>query len=83
MCGEMAGDPKAVPLLLGLGLDVLSLNAMAIPRVKQVVRQASRNTWRKLAKQALGFPTAREVSEFMDQELARHFPELFGVGHAG
>ena len=78
MCGEMAGDPKAVPLLLGLGLEVLSLNAMAIPRVKQVVRMASRSTWRKLAKQALGFPTALEVSQFMDRELARHFPELFG-----
>ena len=78
MCGEMAGDPRAVPLLLGLGIEVLSLNAMAIPRVKQVVRLASRKTWRKLAKKALGFPTALEVSQFMDRELARHFPELFG-----
>ncbi len=32
MCGEMAGDPRAVPLLLGLGLDCLSLNALAVPR---------------------------------------------------
>jgi phosphotransferase system enzyme I (PtsI) len=38
VCGEMAGNPKLVPLLLGLGLRTLSMNASAIPRVKQAVR---------------------------------------------
>lgn len=38
VCGEMAGNPKHVPLLLGLGLRSLSMNASAIPRVKQAVR---------------------------------------------
>jgi phosphotransferase system enzyme I (PtsI) len=38
VCGEMAGNPRLVPLLLGLGLRTLSMNASAIPRVKQVVR---------------------------------------------
>ncbi|HZH45936.1 MAG TPA: phosphoenolpyruvate--protein phosphotransferase, partial [Roseococcus sp.] len=38
VCGEMAGNPKLVPLLLGLGLRALSMNASAIPRVKQAVR---------------------------------------------
>ncbi len=38
VCGEMAGNPKLVPLLLGLGLRSLSMNASAIPRVKQAVR---------------------------------------------
>lgn len=78
MCGEMAGDPRAVPLLLGLGLDRLSTNALAIPRVKQVVRLASRRTWRNLAKEALSYPTVREVEQFMERELLRHFPDLFG-----
>ena len=78
MCGEMAGDPRAVPLLLGLGLDRLSTNALAIPRVKQVVRLASRRTWRNLAKEALSYPTVQEVEQFMERELLRHFPDLFG-----
>ena len=38
VCGEMAGNPKLVPLLLGLGIRCLSMNASAIPRVKQMVR---------------------------------------------
>ena len=38
VCGEMAGNPKLVPLLLGLGLRSLSMNASSIPRVKQAVR---------------------------------------------
>jgi phosphoenolpyruvate-protein phosphotransferase (PTS system enzyme I) len=77
MCGEMAGDVRAVPLLLGLGLDGLSMNALAIPRVKQVLRLASSRTWRDLARHALSFATAAEVSGFMDQELHRHFSEIF------
>jgi len=38
VCGEMAGNPRLVPLLLGLGIRSLSMNASAIPRVKQAVR---------------------------------------------
>ncbi|MBX6744239.1 MAG: phosphoenolpyruvate--protein phosphotransferase, partial [Acetobacteraceae bacterium] len=38
VCGEMAGNPRLVPLLLGLGIRCLSMNASAIPRVKQAVR---------------------------------------------
>ncbi|MFC0410827.1 phosphoenolpyruvate--protein phosphotransferase [Roseomonas elaeocarpi] len=38
LCGEMAGNPRLVPLLLGLGLRSLSMNASAVPRVKQAVR---------------------------------------------
>ncbi len=41
VCGEMAGNPKFTPLLLGLGLRSFSMNASAVPRVKQVVRGAS------------------------------------------
>jgi len=78
MCGEMAGDPGAVPLLLGLGLDQLSMTALAIPRVKQIVRQTDTQLWRRLAVEALTFPTAAEVKAFMTRELARHYPRIFG-----
>ena len=79
MCGEMASDQKAVPLLLGLGLDSLSTNALAIPRVKQIIRLVDRTMWEELAVQALGFPTASEVSAFMNRQLARRYPEVFGT----
>ena len=77
MCGEMAGDQRAVPLLLGLGLDQLSTNALAIPRVKQVVRLAKQGVWRDLANAAMGFDTSQEVSRFVSWELNLNFPDLF------
>ncbi len=43
-----------------------------------MVRLASRRTWGDLATEALTFPTAREVADFMDRELSRYFPEIFG-----
>jgi phosphotransferase system enzyme I (PtsI) len=41
MCGEMAGDPLHIPILLGLGMDELSMNPQAIPVVKRMVRSLS------------------------------------------
>ncbi|MBA4393723.1 MAG: phosphoenolpyruvate--protein phosphotransferase, partial [Desulfobacca sp.] len=41
MCGEMAGEPLYIPILLGLGLDELSMNPMSIPRVKRIIRMIS------------------------------------------
>jgi phosphoenolpyruvate-protein kinase (PTS system EI component) len=38
VCGELAGDPRAIPILVGLGVDELSMNGPAIPRAKQVIR---------------------------------------------
>lgn len=79
MCGEMAGDPRAVPLLLGLGLDELSMNAMTIPRVKQVVRRTDVGLWRDLAREALAMPTASDVAELINRELTKQFPDIFGA----
>ncbi len=76
MCGEMAGDARAVPLLLGLGLDSLSMNPLAIPRVKQVLRLASAAEWADLADLALGYATASEVSRFVEGEMGKRFAQL-------
>lgn len=53
MCGEMAGDPEATELLLGLGLDELSMSATSILKVKEKVRQASLEECRKLAEEKI------------------------------
>jgi phosphotransferase system enzyme I (PtsI) len=53
MCGEMAGMPEAVPLLLGLGLDEFSMSPVLIPRVRQMIAQTSRAKMQGLASQAL------------------------------
>ena len=53
MCGEMAGNPHAAPLLIGLGLDELSMNARCVPEVKAAIRKLSAAKCRKLAEKAL------------------------------
>jgi len=65
LCGEMAGDINVVPLLLGLGLTELSMNAVAIPQVKQVIRASTVRELRKMAAHALTLPSGAEVKELV------------------
>ena len=53
ICGEMAGNPRLVPLLLGLGIRCLSMNASAIPRVKQAVRSLDIADCARLARRVM------------------------------
>jgi phosphotransferase system enzyme I (PtsI) len=65
MCGEMAGRPLHAPLLLGLGLDELSMNPQAIPLVKRMIRSISLAESKKMVKHVLNLRTAREVFEVL------------------
>jgi len=59
VCGELGGDPLAVPTLIGLGVDELSLNSGGIPRIKAVVRDVEVPKVRELEQKIqglLGFP---------------------------
>ena len=70
LCGELAGNPQVVPLLLGLGLRSFSMNASAIPRVKQAVRAVSLDECRRFARRVSEendpVAVARLVIEFSD-----------------
>lgn len=61
VCGEAAGDPLAVPILLGLGVTELSMSPVAIARIKEVVRQIDRSEARHLAMGALEMGSAESV----------------------
>ena len=61
VCGGIAGDPKAVPLLVGLGIDELSVAVPAIPAVKAQIRRLRLSDCRALAETALNCSTAAEV----------------------
>jgi phosphoenolpyruvate-protein phosphotransferase/dihydroxyacetone kinase phosphotransfer subunit len=61
VCGELAGDPLATPLLLGFGVVELSMSAPAIPAVKQAVRATDLARARELANDALALATGTEV----------------------
>ena len=61
MCGELAGDLLAVPLLFGLGLDVFSMSAISIPEVKKMIISLDKAECKMLAKRVLTLDTAEEV----------------------
>ncbi|MCZ9889167.1 phosphoenolpyruvate--protein phosphotransferase [Brachyspira hyodysenteriae] len=61
MCGELAGDLLAVPLLFGLGLDVFSMSAISIPEVKKMIISLDKSECQMLAKRVLSLDTAEEV----------------------
>ncbi len=65
VCGELAGDLEAVPLLVGLGLDELSMVPPAIPAVKALIRQWSRTRAQQLATQALDLDSASAVRDLV------------------
>lgn len=69
MCGEMAGEPYAVPLLLGLGLDEFSMSASSILKARQIVKKLSKSEMETLAKDALSLATEKEVIELVKKKL--------------
>ncbi|TVX88370.1 phosphoenolpyruvate--protein phosphotransferase [Paenibacillus agilis] len=61
MCGEMAGNLKAVPLLLGLGLDEFSMSASSVLSVRVLLSRLNREEMKQLAEEALNLETAEEI----------------------
>ena len=69
LCGEMAGDPLYLPVLLGLGFDELSMGAGSILRVKQVLRRCSLKRAAKIAEGCFAFSTAAEVAMYLKTQI--------------
>lgn len=67
VCGGIAGDPQAIPILLGLGLDELSVSVPAIASVKAQVRRMSGKACEDLARRALACGTASEIRALVKQ----------------
>jgi len=72
MCGEMAGDPLATPLLVGLGLTELSMNGRAVPIVKHRIRQLDVKQTQKWADDILSLRTASDIKKRLE-EIALEF----------
>lgn len=69
LCGEMAGELLAIPILLGLGLDEFSMNPPAIPFAKRLIRSISMEDARKVADQALQLRGDQEIREFIQEVI--------------
>lgn len=66
MCGEMAGDETAIPLLLGLGLDEFSMSATSILKARRQINGLSKNEMNELANRAVNCATQEEVIELVN-----------------
>lgn len=81
ICGEMAADPLAIPLLVGLGLDAISSSPAAIPHAKQIIRSISYKEAKALAEKCLTFSSEVEVrntlKEFYDSRVQDEIEKIF------
>ncbi|OGF08771.1 MAG: phosphoenolpyruvate--protein phosphotransferase [Candidatus Eisenbacteria bacterium RBG_16_71_46] len=76
ICGEMAGDPRTAVLLLGLGVDELSMTCFDLPRVKAAIRSVRYDQAREAALAALEETSAAGVKALMRDRLESHLPSF-------
>jgi len=76
LCGELASDPLAIPLLVGLGIDELSMSPSSIPKAKLTLRAISTPKCAEIAQEALNYRTATEVKRFLRRAIHKNFPGI-------
>jgi phosphotransferase system enzyme I (PtsI) len=69
MCGELAGEPLAAPILLGLGLDEFSMSPPMVPLIKQILRNLRADEMKTVAEQALQLETPQQVQDFVKESV--------------
>jgi len=77
MCGEMAGDPLCTLILIGMEIDELSMNSVAIPSIKKIIRSVRREEAAEVAYKVMTFSTSKEIKEYVTKKMIERFPELF------
>ncbi|UCE17983.1 MAG: phosphoenolpyruvate--protein phosphotransferase [Gemmatimonadota bacterium] len=76
LCGEMAGDPLCVWLLLGMGLDEFSMSPIALPEAKRLIRTITYKEALEIANEALSFTKAKDVEDFLRKQLHERLGEI-------
>ena len=76
VCGEMAGDPRIAALLLGMGVDELSVSPFDLPRVKAVLRTVPHAVAQRIAGKALTLPSAGAIRRLLDTDLDPLLPAV-------
>lgn len=69
MCGELAGEPLAAPLLVGMGLDEFSMSAPMIPVIKQILRGLNAAEMKELVEEVLDLDSPEEIQELVKQRV--------------
>jgi phosphoenolpyruvate-protein phosphotransferase (PTS system enzyme I) len=76
MCGEMAGDPLATPLLVGLGIDELSVTPGILPEIKKIIRTIKYEEAREVAAMVMSLHTDVEIRAYLTTVLRTHIPDI-------
>ncbi len=77
MCGEMAGEPLYAPILIGFGLDELSMNAFSVLRMKKIIRELKKSDCDLILKEVFEFDTASSIVNRVRSFMEEMFPEKF------
>jgi phosphotransferase system enzyme I (PtsI) len=85
ICGEMAGDHAYLWVLLGLGLDEISMNPLSIPRIKKILRMSTVGEARELCKKIFDMTSGSEIEAYVRKAMTKRFPkdflEIYGMPH--
>ena len=81
MCGEMAGEPFYALILLGFGLDELSMTPLAIPRMKKIIRASTLKESKELLDTVMSFSIVSEIEDYVRTYMVKRFPEDFPVNN--
>lgn len=76
VCGEMAGSPRAFPLLLGMGLRSFSMSSSFIPAIRDLAAHVSVPAAETVLTEAMGLDTSKEIHKLMDNYVLHVCPEL-------
>ena len=76
VCGEMAGDAALAMLLIGFGVDELSMSSFIVPKVKKMVRSVTLSQLKQITEEAMQFTTGSEIRQFAENKLKALVPEL-------
>jgi phosphotransferase system enzyme I (PtsI) len=79
LCGEMAGEPLYMMLLLGLGLRSFSMAPHMIPEIKKLARSVKISQAERIAKRALTFETDRQVTNYLRDKMKHILPDGYGL----
>jgi phosphotransferase system enzyme I (PtsI) len=77
LCGEVAGDPLSILILLSLGLEEFSMNIGSIPLIKKMVRMLPLREVREAFKDILQLPTSRKIEDFVLKKAKTLLPDIF------
>jgi phosphotransferase system enzyme I (PtsI) len=76
VCGEMGGDPLATVLLLGLGIDELSVIPPVLPEIKKIIRSIKYKDARRVADKVLGMTREHDIREYLSSIIKNKVPEI-------